>query len=460
MSLVRTLFDFKPLRSAIAAGALLRGGIYLLLGSRYRGIKDLCWVYRVAGIGLYRRIAIRAIKKSALSASAAGSNEILDSFLRSRFASSAARKYVQSGNGGSNDLFRDVMVLKKQDKAEKGVIIIKYAKTFEAFLSFFDMDRVSERFFIVLEPCWAGYCDPSILMFVSPGRRVFVQCFTDDDFDFISGFSPSLVPIRMGPADWVDSDLFKPLPVLEKDYDFVMVANWARHKRHDALFKALKRIKDRRMKVLLIGFNWGGRTTADMERLASGVNNRFVEIEIKENLKQSEVCEYLSRSKAYVFLSWKEGDNKALVEAMFAGLPAIVYRHSIGGAVNRINSRTGILTTYEELDRNLLYMLDNYRRFTPREWAVANTGSRISTGRLDGLIRKTALECGERYEKAIAEKTNSPNLAYRDPGMLGHFADEYAFLRRSFRDRWSGRSPNSRSGSRGRTEQERSAERT
>ena len=58
----------------------------------------------------------------------------------------------------------------------------------------------------------------------------------------------------------------------------------------------------------------------------------------------AQVADYVSQCKVFVFLSKKEGDNKALVEAMFTNVPAIVFDKTIGGAGSRIN----------RCDRNLL----------------------------------------------------------------------------------------------------------
>lgn len=430
------LFNYFIIRLIAAAIIFCKGAANILFARTYNGIRDFCWVYRVPNIKILKRMSGAVIRATVQSIYNKNSNIILDSFLKNKFARDAAERYSLAGLGGTHDIFRDVMVLKKSACSEKGVIILKYARTFEAFASIFDMQELFKRYLIVLEPCWAGYCDPSILMFISPGNKVFVQCFTEEDHEFISSLGSALVPVRLGPADWVDSDLFKPLSADEKTYDLAMVANWAVHKRHEELFKALKKIKNRKVRVLLIGFKWGGRTIDDIKAMARSLENPCIDIEIIENLTQQQICERLSRTKAYVFLSWKEGDNKALVEAMFADLPAIIYEHSIGGAMSRLNEYTGIATTYEELDSKILYMLDNYKRFSPREWALKNTGSANSTSKLNNYIKDACLKTGEPFTIPIVEKTNSPNLAYKDSAIREFFKDDYAFIKRSVREKW------------------------
>jgi glycosyltransferase involved in cell wall biosynthesis len=158
------------------------------------------------------------------------------------------------------------------------------------------------------------------------------------------------------------------------------------------------------------------------------MHNERITVEIKEKLPQPELARYLSQCKVFVFLSRKEGDNKALVEAMFADLPSIVYARSIGGARNRINPATGVLAEDEELAQKIRYMLDNYRNFTPRTWALANTGSEAATRILDGVLAGAARAGGAPYTRSIVEKTNAPNLGYKQPEQRASFAADYDFV--------------------------------
>src|SRR5688500_6250257 len=114
-------------------------------------------------------------------------------------------------------------VLKAHAGNEKGVLLLKYTQRNEVFVSLFDVERMMRDYYIVLEPCWAGYCDPSILMFVAPEHPVVVQAPDVPDFTFIGDLKSNLVPIDIGASDWVDSDLFSlDGPPVARDYDLVM----------------------------------------------------------------------------------------------------------------------------------------------------------------------------------------------------------------------------------------------
>jgi glycosyltransferase involved in cell wall biosynthesis len=363
-----------------------------------------------------------------------GRNPLVAAYLASSLSRRCAATFSLAGTG-PNDLFRDLIVLKAATGDEPGVILLKYARTFEAVVALLECDRLLERYTFVLEPCWAGYCDPALLMHFSPGHPVVVQCFTAEDLAFVESVGPPFAPVPLGPADWVSADVFRETAPQAKPYDLVMVANWGAHKRHAELFRALSRIDDRRIRVLLIGFPWAGRTASDIRREARTIAGSRFEIEIIEQVSQVELARYLSLCKAFVFLSRKEGDNKALVEAMFADVPAIVYDRSIGGAVNRINAATGILSSDEDLANNICFMLDHYRDFSPRAWALEHTGSPIATRVVDDALRRIAAECGGRYTRGIVEKVNAPNLAYRRPETRAAFQADYEFITSCLRQR-------------------------
>jgi len=400
------------------------------MNSSYKGFSDFCWLVRVSEIKPFNTIGKWLVQRHIDTIFRNGKNHILESFRKSSYPSKYIAKYSIS-EVGKQDIFRDIIVLKSPSTNEKGVIMLKYAQTFEAFLYFFDVNELLNKYYFVLEPCWAGYCNTNILMWLFPNHKnkIIVQCYTKEDYEFISTLKPFLLPVKLGPADWVNTDNFKPLQIKNKFYDIVMVANWAFIKRHIILFKTLQKIKNRKINVLLIGYAWGGRTSQDIWNEARIIDNGLINIEIMENLTHAEVVKHLSNSKIFIFLTRKEGDNKALVEAMFTDVPVIVYKDTIGGASSRINESTGILSSYENLDKNILYMLDNYQKFSPRKWAIKNTGSINATKKINNIIKRHALLENENFTEYIVEKINSPNLEYKNPSDRQKFKQDYDYIK-------------------------------
>lgn len=425
-TLQETLIGFWIVRLLLGLFFLGRGTLFFAAGREYRAVGDFCWIVRVGDVWPLRGIA-RAVVFRTVRALQAGPNTLRASYLADPASSGCANLYALTGKG-PHDLFRDLIVLKAATDAEKGVILLKYVRTFDAVSAMFDLPRLMERYIFVLEPCWAGYWDPSLLAYLTPRQPVFVQCFTREDLAFVTEIGAPFVPIPLGPADWVNADLFGPPDDVVKQYDLVMVANWAPHKRHDQLFAALDAIRDRSIRVLLIGFPLIHYTAERIRRAAAAIRNPGVSVEIVENVPAAEVARHVSTCKVFVFLSKKEGDNKALVEAMFADVPAVVYDRTIGGASSRINPSTGVFSSDADLPKTLIHMLDHYQRFAPRAWALEHTGSAIATRVLRDRIRETITAAGGRFEAPIVEKTNSPNLAYRDPSVRTRFEADYRFI--------------------------------
>lgn len=417
---------------AVAGTVFFVRGLVVMLFNRYKGISDLCWVYRVSGVGVLRSLAYRIVT-GFVSQGHPGENRLLQAFLESDAPALCKKRFLGEAYN-LDSMFRDFIVLKAPAENEKGVLVLEYSQKFDLFNALFDLNRVMTDYYVVLEPCWAGYCDPSILMFISTLNEVVVQCPEKSDFDFIAGLKSNLIPIGLGSSDWIDSELFAPKQArAAKEYDLVMVANWAKHKNHRKLFKALQDVKHRPISLLLIGVDWGGRTDKDIVSEMNEYALSHVTLEIKKNIPAREVADCLEKSKAFLLLSEKEGSNRAIVEALFSDVPAILYENFIGGARGKINEQTGVLSSFEDLHEKIDYMLENYRRFTPRAWALAQTGSNNATRKLNGLLRSIAESKGEPWTVDIVEKVNNPNFSYKVSGSLPQDRQARAIAKSYFR---------------------------
>jgi glycosyltransferase involved in cell wall biosynthesis len=435
--LLERLSEYQPVQWAAALAVNARSSVFGLLGRSYRSLDDTCWVARVSTAAALRSAARERVLALCRDIVRDGINPVIEAYRADPSSDAVGALYTITGRG-KHDLWRDVVVLKAATDDEKGVILLKYARTFSAIVALMDLDRLMGRYTFVLEPCWAGLCIPSILLFLARGNPVVVQCFTAADREFIAAVGAPFVPVNLGPADWVDSEVFAPAPGIEKSYDVVMVANWAQHKRHSLLFKALQEIRDRDVRVLLIGFPWADRTADDIRREAEQFPNPRVKIEIREKVPPPQVAALVSQSKVFAFLSRKEGDNKALVEAMFVDVPSVVYEDTVGGAGNRINSQTGVFASDAELAKKIRFMLDNHRQFAARRWALEHSGSPVATRILDDALRTAVRAAGGRYERAIVEKTNTPNLAYKHSADRAAFQPDYEFIKSCLLPKWRG----------------------
>jgi glycosyltransferase involved in cell wall biosynthesis len=428
----KTLIRFWPVRVFVGLFFLARG-LVVMPFAPYRGIADLCWVHRVSGVGLLRRVAHQVIVRYVFDRRA-GDGRLLKAFLDSSAAVRAANRILKR-EAEFDSMFRDIMVLKAPARGEKGVIVLEYTARFDLFVALFDFDRIIQDYYIVLEPCWAGYCDPSILMFISSTTDIIVQAPEQRDFEFISGLNCNLKPINLGSSDWIDADLFAPPPEgSPRPYDLIMVANWAKHKNHRKLFAALEHVRHKPISVLLVGVDWGGRTGQDILAEMRQFDLPHVTVELKTNIPAREVAMHLGRSKTFLLLSEKEGSNRAIVEALFANTPAILYENFVGGAKGKVNAQTGTLSSFESLAIAIDDMLDRHAQFTPRAWALQHTGSRNATAKLNALLKSIAESRGETWTIGIVEKVNNPNFNYKHPDALPAQQQAPAIARAYLRD--------------------------
>ena len=337
-------------------------------------------------------------------------NQYRDEFRKYGWEHQIRLKYPREHDGP----FRqgDLLLLKPyMNDREKGVIFIQYNDAFDKFVSIYDLTQVATFYRIVLEPSTWGYCDPSILFFLSAGTDVIVQAQHASDFEYIRSLDTNLTPLRMGAGDWIDPDRFQTRPVSEKVYDIVMVASWQRIKRHELLFRAIGKCGSKVKKIALIGYPSEGRTREDVLREA----DKYAiaeKIDIYESISRAEVGTLIGQSRIGVMLTLREGANKGIYECFFSGVPVVISSENIGVNRDHINQHTGIAAADHDLDQKMLYLLSNLHNYAPREWALKNTGYKNSSQLLNKCLRECAIRMGEEWTKDIFAKKNDTYAQY------------------------------------------------
>jgi hypothetical protein len=306
----------------------------------------------------------------------------------------------------------DLLILKPYlGGNEKGVILLQYNDAFRKFLCLFNVKLVAQHYRIVLEPSWWGYRDLSILLFTNIGTDVIVQAQYLPDFEYIKSLNSNLTPIRIGAGDWIDSDIFSECPYTDKVYDIVMIANWQRIKRHELLFSAISQCKHTVKKVALIGYPYVGRTKDDIFYEASKYNVKE-KLDIYESISRKQVGEIVRQSRSAVMLSLREGANRGIYECFFSGVPVVISNRNVGVNRDHINKYTGLTSDDKVLPENIDFLLENEHDFTPREWALRNTGCANSNRSLNEFLKNIAMDCGEEWTKDLFQKKNDTNSTY------------------------------------------------
>jgi glycosyltransferase involved in cell wall biosynthesis len=323
------------------------------------------------------------------------------------------------------------MVLKSASADEKGVLLLQYSYTFPLFAKRFDVEKIAARYHIVLEPDWSGYCDLNILSYCQFRFPVFVQAFEPRDAGFITRLRSNLVVVPTSTNWWVDHRLFRPLPGTKKDFDLVMVAGWGEYKRHHRFFRALGRLRRSgcRLRVLLLGYPIS--FTKEEIRRQAAFHGVADQCEIHEWVPYEQVNEFVNRAKVNVIWSRKEGVNRAIIEGMFAGVPCVVREgFNYGFRYPYINAQTGCFASERELPAKLLWMVERWQEFAPRQWVESHMPAQRATELLSEAIGRMATARGERWTGGLAVKVNKlHNMEYWDPADHARFEPDYSFLR-------------------------------
>lgn len=311
--------------------------------------------------------------------------------------------------------FRAIVLLPPsfgEGRIQRGVLLIKFTETFRVFHHSIDIDRLMRFFVIVLEPSWSGYCLPEILCWSGYQQKVIVQASESKDREFLERLGSNLIPIDVGASDWVDYRVFFPRRI-PKRYLAIYVANLSPIKRIHVYLKAIRRIlgttKDARFAVVLS--SWGG-VTDEFEQLLD-YYDVGTSLDVFSDRNQSELNDLLNASSVAVLLSLKEGSNKTLFEAMFAGVPVIMLEENIGVNKDYINSATGRMVKEIDLADAIVDLADRGGELSSRDWAIENIAPERSTRKIAALIRQV-FEPGEVATGDLLVKVNSPEATYFD----------------------------------------------
>ena len=329
-------------------------------------------------------------------------------------------------------LFPDsAIVLKSPRLSERGVLALQYSYVYPLLAKFFDLEKIAARYYFVLEPSWSGFCDLNVLIYTRLRDPVFVGSIEPRDTEFIRRLESNLTPAHFSSNTWVDDRVFRPLPDVRPDADIIMVAGWARYKRHHAFFRGLARLRQRRVqpKVILAGYPID-LTKDEILQEADWYGVRDL-LEIHEWASPAEVNRLLNRAKVNVLWSRREGVNRAIIEGMLAGRPCVVREGmNYGYHYPHINSQTGRFSTERDLPHILFEMIENHGRYGPRDWVLANMSCRKTAELLNLAIKAKAKELGEKWTVDIVPKVNELGcVRYWDAADSTRFAADYEFLR-------------------------------
>lgn len=301
-----------------------------------------------------------------------------------------------------------ITVLKNPHGDEKGVLIINYSVYFTLFLKFYDVRKISSKFYIILEPSWAGLCEINILAYTLLDSPVFLQVYEDRDKAFIKSLNTNIIPVEVGPSWFINYKNFDaPERGAEKDIDIIMVAAWASFKRHRAFFKAVKPLLKSlpNLNITLVGYPVD-MLQSDIVELAEKYG-LLDNITIYEWITPEDVAALQRRAKVNVLWSKFEGNNRAIIEGMYCDSPVILREgHNYGQHYDFINRETGKFANESNLSTAILDLFESELELTPRNYVMKNRNCIAATEKMNEAIKCYEKSIARDWQGILAVKTN------------------------------------------------------
>lgn len=349
----------------------------------------------------FSKITSEYVEKK-LSRMIESNSEILNSYV-DRYLNTVS--IDQGKNNPKRLIGKRILVVKRAKENEKGVIIIDYSYVFPIVMKTFELNKLFEKYIVVLEPSWSGYCCDEILSVIVKNKSIIIESGEPRDSAFLKAIYPSIKCIPIAANWWVDYREMKPDEKVDKIYDLIMVSAWAKYKRHSEIFDILMTSKKAGKKYRLCLVGYPGDLTKEILIKEAEEKKIIDQIKIYECVDSKTVASLLRQSKIQVLWSKREGFNRAIIEGMLAGVPVILREgFNYGYRYEYINKNTGVYASKTCLVEKIEYVLNNYSQFKPREWVLENMSCSLATNKLNEMIKNICLCNKQNFTEPIVAK--------------------------------------------------------
>lgn len=284
------------------------------------------------------------------------------------------------------------LILRIPDQNQKGILMISFEYDLLTLLSSERIEDLLKEYIVIFFSSWSPPFFPALWSFPSQHVNELVLGLSNqrDSEMFTSlGFEPEVLDLFY--SNFVRPDDLKPRDCDHRDVDIVMVANWAKFKRHWVLFEMLRQMNNPTLRVVLIGQPEAGRTVDDVRAEAKlfGVEGQ---IEFYNRLPIEEVWDWLARSRISMVTSKREGSCVVAVESLMANTPVVLLEGAMIGSASFINDQTGILIKEgADMGQCLSKFLERWSEMSPRGWAERHIGSINALNDLEKHLRERNL---------------------------------------------------------------------
>ncbi len=239
-----------------------------------------------------------------------------------------------------------------------------------------------------------------------------------------------VVPLPLAHADFLEERPPEPKPPFPR-YDLVFNGTFddPGRKRHQRMLELLT---DPRLETKTAIFLGRGSESAVQAFRASvsryGLNKR---LSVHANVPRREVPKLLALCRLGVHLSLCENGCRAIYEFFREDLPCVASSAMAGTNMSIFNPETGLAVPDDELVDAILRVLSHRDRFNPRAWFLRESGSRVSSRKLNEYFKNAFLEMGMEWTEDIVALGSSGASRYVSKEDESRFAGDHQWIART-----------------------------
>jgi len=293
------------------------------------------------------------------------------------------------------------------------------------------LKALNRLYFLYVEPPWGVVFRHAWLRpFATLTDPTLFGLNGEEDAAFMRS-QPGILTTALAHADFMEDD--KTLDFeQEKRFDLIFNATFddMPRKRHARMLELLRQPLLSKTTALFIGC--GDPRNVDAFRLqiqAAGLASR---VTVKDNLLRLDVPGYLAQCKIGVQISLHENGCRSIYEILRSNLPCVICTSMAGVNPAIINAQTGIAAPDRALARGLSKALEENKKFAPRDWFVAHSGSVNSSRRLNDQLKAIFIERGYLWREDIVPLASSGANRYADSSHYERFRPEFKKLLKIF----------------------------
>jgi len=271
-----------------------------------------------------------------------------------------------------------------EGRIQKGILILNYV---DEVLP--DFPEIPKYFFVVERRGWNG---------INRSHRADIKLIEDlSTIDEARNLFPNSILLDIGPADFVDQDVFRPVGQ-SSDIDVIQISCWSPRKRIELLIAAAALLPKRKF-IHLGHFEHRGSTEEQAYRcsclelagrIAPNVYFPFGSATSNHQLPggKQDINNWINRAKMGILTTRAEGINRFKMECIAADRPVLVPIDAGPTTQKHINEKTGGLfqPTPRELAEALENSLNNLGRFSPRDYLIQQSGLKKSVNKLQHAV--------------------------------------------------------------------------